>query len=61
MTTVNRTKEQVADLFNSLFPKPVIKTTQSGSAVTVQQGNSAPIVFKRGAAVVVRSSVSVSR
>lgn len=61
MTTVNRTKDQVAALFATMFPKPIISSSQSGSAVTVQQGSAAPIVFKRGAAVTVRSSVSVSR
>ena len=61
MTQVDRTKDQVAALFISLFPKPIISSSQSGSAVTVQQGSAAPIVFKRGAAVTVRSSVSVSR
>lgn len=54
------TKQEVADLFASLFQPPTIATAQGGNAVTVDYGSS-PIVFKRSAAATVRKATHSSR
>jgi hypothetical protein len=54
------TKQEVAELFASLFKPPTIATAQGGNAVNVSYGSD-PIVFKRSAAATVRKATHSSR